>query len=91
VEIYRNSLHTIYNSAFPSDTLFLVGICDISYYATGGLYYCVNGMINPLVTCKSVCSWGLTCPALEIMLSWDRCASDEQPRNIHINATDGQT
>ena len=29
VEIYRNSLHTIYNSAFPSDTLFLIGIYDI--------------------------------------------------------------
>ena len=64
VEIYRNSLHTICNSAFPSDTLFPVGIYDISYYVTGSLYYYVNGMINPLVTWISLCSWGLVMPCI---------------------------
>jgi len=64
VEIYRNSLHTIYNSAYPSDTLFLVGIYDISYYATGSLYYYANGMINPLVTWITLCSWPLVMPCI---------------------------
>jgi len=64
VEIYRNSLQTIYNSAFPSDTLFLVAICDISYYATGRVYYYVNGMLSPFVTWISVCSWGLVVPCI---------------------------
>ena len=44
VEIYRNSIHTIYNSAVPSDTLFIVGICDIFYNATGSFCYYANGM-----------------------------------------------
>jgi hypothetical protein len=62
--IIKKFLHTIYNSAFPSDILFLVGIYDYSYYATDSLYYYANGMMNPPVTWTSLCSWGLVMPCI---------------------------